>query len=246
MKKISVISSLLVAGSLTFTSLTANAGEHEEIEPIAEDYQERGEGLNHTALQYLANVDPESLDEAPVYEGKYDFTNQDENYIYHFYSDGENWDWSKKPVKSDDVNYEDTIVENSGDSIEDVKLMHRANVDPESLDEKPVKKGAYDISAQDENYAYHFYSDGQFWTWSKTPLNSQSYETTIEEDNSKEGLTHQKLMYIANVDPDKLNEKPVYEGEYGFTIQDENYVYHFASDGEYWTWTKTPLEKDNK
>lgn len=205
--------------------------------------EEEQDGINHAELQNLANNNPERLNEAPVYNGKYDITSQDAKNVYHFYSDGENWDWSVEALDSKDVSYEETIAEGPGQNFTDEELQNLVNEHPEKLDESPIYEGAYEFTNHDDKYAYHFYSDGEFWTWNKTPLSENSYETTIAQDNATEGLTNEKLHYIANVDPEKLNEQPVYKGEYDFTTEDENYVYHFYSNGESWTWDKTPLDK---
>ncbi|WP_342388106.1 hypothetical protein [Salinicoccus bachuensis] len=100
----------------------------------------------------LALYSPEKLNDAPLKDTPYNYNFVYDGYEFHFSYDGTYWKWSYATSKN----------------FTDDELIYLAHNDPEKLNEKPVKAGAYDFHLYDhENkYVYHFSSDGEKWSWS--------------------------------------------------------------------------------
>ncbi|WP_436955483.1 transglycosylase family protein [Staphylococcus sp. AS1337] len=68
----------------------------------------------------------------------------------------------------------------SEQGVDKAQLAQQAQTNPESLNEAPVQKGAYNINFNHDNLNYSFQSDGQYWTWSYGQGNASAEQPTQE------------------------------------------------------------------
>ena len=50
-----------------------------------------------------------------------------------------------------------------------------------------------------------------------------------------------KLAYLAQNNPEQLNQKPIQEGEYDIHFTQDGIQYNFTSDGNYWKWSSLKI-----
>jgi hypothetical protein len=238
MKKVTLLGSLLVAGTLTFTGIsgTAQADEEEGAktvwgEVLPADADPDGDGWANTGFdptwmsqegQNRINGLAESKDSGEISQVEFNeavaeifqieqarqMDGSNEN------ANAENDSQAMVPHQKVDAMDIDATKEN---------LAKLALYSPAALDAAPVQEEPYNYNFVYGDYEFHFSYDGDYWNWSYSEL--------------MQDFTDEELMYLAHNDSEVLNENPVKAGKYDFKLYDDNYVYHFMSDGEMWEWS---------
>lgn len=238
MKKVTVLSSLLIAGALTFTGVqgTAQADEEEGAktvwgEVLPADTDPDGDGWANTGFDVawmtqegqnrvsgLANSKDsgeisqvefnEAVAEIFQIEQARQMDGPNEN------ANAENASQEMVPHQKVDAMDIDVTKEN---------LAKLALYSPAALDAAPVQEEPYNYNFVYGDYGFHFSYDGDYWNWSYSEL--------------MQDFTDDELLYLVHNNPEVLNENPVQAGKYNFKISDDNYVYHFMSDGKKWEWS---------
>lgn len=220
MKKVTLLSSLLVAGALTFTGLDNNA-EADEIEFDA------AKTVWGTLQPAESDIDGDGWS-----DGGYDFdwlpeAQQDKvEQLADQQVAGEITQVEYNEAVSDIFDEEHALLNGpyGGFAVNDNEnLASYAFNAPKTLDAAPLKDGAYHYNFIYDGYEFDFKSNGEEWTWSY--------------DEAQNEYTDEELIDLVHNNPEVLDEKPVKSGAYDFKIEDDKYVYHFASDGEQWTWS---------
>ncbi|WP_143543660.1 hypothetical protein [Salinicoccus roseus] len=117
------------------------------------DMTREEDGTTKERLAELALYSPEKLNAAPVQDTPYAYNFIHDEYDFHFSYDGTYWKWSYEPVED----------------FTDDELIYLAHNHPEKLNEKPVRSGIYDFHLYEHGNVYHFFSDGERWSWSYEP-----------------------------------------------------------------------------
>lgn len=231
MKKTTLLTSIFAAGALTLSSLggTAEANEEEGAktvwgEVLPADADPDGDGWANTGFDptWMSQESQNKIAELGLQKDYGNLTQVE-------YNEEVAALWEKEEQMLKESESEKGVQEvndyKSYDSETDLnkeKLAHLALNSPEKLNAAPIKDELYDFSFAYDGYQFHFAYDGVYWEW--------SYE------NTDRYFTDDELIYLVHNNPEKLNETPVMEGAYDFKLYDDEYVYHFASDGEQWTW----------
>ena len=239
MKKVTLLSSLLIAGAMTFTGVsgTAQADEVEEDgaktvwgEVLPADTDPDGDGWANTGFdptwmsqegQNRISGLGESKDNGELSQVEYNEAvaeifqieqarlNEEDNA-----GNSESNEGSTGPHQAVDHMDIDVTKEN---------LAKLALNSPATLDAAPIQEEPYNYNFVYGSYTFHFSYDGTYWNW--------SYEEVMQD------FTDEELMYLAHNNPEVLNDQPVKAGMYDFNLSDDNYVYHFYSNGEMWEWS---------
>lgn len=240
MKKVTLLSSLLIAGALTFTGIngTAQADDVEEegaktvwggvlpadTDPDGDGWANVDFGITWMSQEGQNRVNglAESKDNGEISQVEFNeavaeifqienarLKEQEENA-----TNPESTDGSTGPHQDIDHMEIDVTKEN---------LAKLALYSPGTLDAAPIQEEPYNYNFVYGNYGFHFSYDGTYWTWSY--------------DELQPDFTNEELMYLAHNNPEVLNQQPAKAGMYDFTLSDDNYVYHFYSDGYEWTWS---------
>ncbi len=222
MKKVTLLSSLLVAGALTFTGVNGTA-QADEIEvdgaktvwaKVVDEQsdlngdgwadggysfdwmpQEQQDRISELKDRQLAGeMTPAEYNEmiAPIFDEEYALLNEP----------GDNY---------------------GGIQTDEDSLITMAQYAPKTLDYSPLKDEPYNYNFIRDGHEFNFTYDGDAWTW--------GYDE-VEND-----YTDEELIDLVHNNPEVLDEKPVKDGAYDFKISDDKYVYHFASDGNEWSWS---------
>ena len=240
MKKVTLLSSLLIAGALTFTGIngTAQADDVEEegaktvwggilpadTDPDGDGWANVDFGITWMSQEGQNRVNglAESKDNGEISQVEFNeavaeifqienarLKEQEENA-----TNPESTDGSTGPHQAVDHMEIDVTTEN---------LAKLALYSPATLDAAPVQEEPYNYHFIYGGYEFNFSYDGTYWNWSY--------------DELKQGFTDEELMYLAHHNPEVLNQHPVKAGMYDFKLSDDNYVYHFYSNGEMWEWS---------
>jgi len=237
MKKVTVLSSLLIAGALAFTGVqgTAQADEEEGAktvwgEVLPADTDPDGDGWANTGFDVawmtqegqnrvsgLAN----SKDSGEISQVEF---NEAVAEIFQI-----------EQARQMDGSDEDANAENNSQAMVPHQKVDAMNIDvtkenlaklalysPATLDAAPVQEEPYHYSFVYGDYAFDFAYNGVNWTW--------SYDSVMDE------LTNNELVYLAHHDPSVLDERPVKDEPYDFSFEEDSYVYSFTYDGTKWTW----------
>lgn len=237
MKKITLFSSLLIAGALTFTGVngTAQADEVEEDgaktvwgEVLPADTDPDGDGWANTGFdptwmsqegQNRINGLAESKDNGDISQVEFNEAVAEIFQIENARLDEEeNNTGNKEGVAGPNQDADPMEIDVTKENLAKLALNS-----PAELDAAPVQKEPYNYNFVYGHHEFHFSYDGTYWNW--------SYEEVTQDFTDKE------LMYLAHNNPEVLNDQPVKAGMYDFKLSDDNYVYHFTSDGEMWEWS---------
>lgn len=232
MKKVTLLGSLLVAGTLTFTGISGTAQADEEDgaktvwgEVLPADADPDGDGWANTGFdptwmsqdaqdrvsELADEKDAGTLSQVEFNEAVAEIFQQQMNMM-----DEKAEDNSQAMVPHQKIDAMDIDVTKA-------KLAQLALYSPASLDAAPVQDEPYNYHFIYGGYEFNFSYDGTYWNWSY--------------DELKQGFTNEELMYLAHHNPEVLNQHPVKAGMYDFKLSDDNYVYHFYSNGEMWEWS---------
>lgn len=235
MKKATLLSTLLVVGTLTFTGLsgTAQAGEEEgaktvwgEVLPAETDSD--GDGWANTGFDstWMSQESQDRISELNYEKDFGDLSQVAYNEAVAAVFQKEYQLQAKKAGTESNGQTEDQKQKIDGMNIDVTKenLAKLALNSPKKLDAAPVQDTPYNYDFSYNGYEFDFSYNGSDWKW--------SYETTKH-------FTADELIYLAHNDPEQLNEKPVKSGVYDFHLYDDKgkYMYHFSSDGEKWSWS---------
>lgn len=221
MKKVTLLSSLLVAGALTFTGVN-NTAQADEIE------------VDGAKTVWASVVDEQSdFDGDGWSDGGYSFDwmpQEQQDRIYELKDRqlaGEmtQAEYNEKIAPIFDEEYALLNGPYDGIQTDEDSLITMAQYAPKTLNFTPLKDEPYDYNFVRDGHEFNFTFDGigNAWTW--------SYDE-VEND-----YTDKELIDLVHNNPEVLDEKPVKDGAYDFKISDDKYVYHFASDGNAWTWS---------
>lgn len=219
MKKVTLFSSLLVAGALTFTGVN-NTAQADEIEydgartvwgtVVDAESDLNGDGWSNGgySLDWLPDNQRERISELTDQRQAGEITQVEYNEIV-----------------TDIFDEEHALINGPYGGIETTEenLASVAFNAPKTLDAAPVKDEPYNYNFVYDGYEFDFSYDGNSWTW--------GYDEVDKE------YTDEELIHLVHNNPEVLNDAPVKDGAYDFKISDDKYVYHFASDGEEWTWS---------
>ena len=222
MKKVTLLSSLLVAGAVAFTGVngTAHADEIEidgaktvSAEVVEDHLDIDGDGWADGGYSYdwMPQEQQDRIKEQHDKEQAGEITPAEANEII-----AQVFDEEHALLNGSDNEYgriatdEDSLI---------AMAMHA----PKTLDYTPLKGEPYDYNFVRDGHEFNFTYDGNAWTW--------GYDE-VEND-----YTDEELIDLVHNNPEVLDEKPVKDGAYDFKISDDKYVYHFASDGNQWTWS---------
>ena len=219
MKKVTLLGSLLVAGTLTFTGISGTA-QADEIE------YDGARTVWGTVVDSASDINGDgwsdggySLDWLP--QDQYDKVIE----LTDRRGDGEitQTEYNEHVTKIFDE--EHALINGPYGEIEttDMNLASLAFNAPKTLNVMPLKDEPYDYNFVRDGHEFNFTYDGNAWTW--------GYDE-VEND-----YTDAELIDLVHNNPEVLDEKPVKDGPYDFKISDDKYVYHFASDGNAWTWS---------
>lgn len=241
MKKVTLLGSLLVAGTLTFTGIsgTAQADEEEGAktvwgEVLPADADPDGDGWANTGFdptwmsqegQNRINGLAESKDNGEISQVEF---NEAVAEIFQI-EQARQMDGSNENA-DDDANAENDsqamVPHQKVDAMDiDVtkeNLAKLALYSPAALDAAPVQEEPYNYNFVYGDYEFHFSYDGDYWTW--------SYDSVMDP------LTKEELVYLAHNNPAVLDERPVKAEPYDFSFEDGEYVYTFTYDSDTWTW----------
>lgn len=246
MKKVTLLGSLLVAGALTFTGVngTAQADEVEEDgaktvwgEVLPADTDPDGDGWANTGFdptwmsqegQNRVNGLAESKDSGEISQVEFNEAVAEIFQIEQARQMGaphEDMDNDANAEKNSQAMVPHKKVDAMDIDVTKANLAQLALYSPATLDAAPVQEEPYNYIFVYGDYEFHFSYDGTYWNW--------SYEEVMQDFTDKE------LMYLAHNNPEVLNDQPVKAGMYDFKLSDDNYVYHFYSNGEMWEWSYT-------
>lgn len=222
MKKVTLLSSLLVAGAVAFTGVngTAQADEIEidgaktvSAEVVEQHFDIDGDGWADGGYSYdwMPQEQQDRIIEQHDKQQAGEITQAEANEII---------------AQVFDEEY--ALLNGSGDNYDRLKtdedsLITLAQHAPKTLNYTPLKNEPYDYHFVRDSHEFNFTYDGNAWTW--------GYDE-IEND-----YTDEELIDLVHNNPDALDKEPVKNGAYDFKISDDEYVYHFASDGSQWTWS---------
>lgn len=245
MKKKILFNSLLVAGALTFTVVgdTAQADEQEgaktvwgEVLPVEADPD--GDGWANTGFDptWMSQDAQDKISDMADAKDSGEITQVEfnEEVAALFQKEGATQSSGSNQRVSKDAdsgsNSHPTNTKQKVDAMDiDVtkeNLAKLALYSPKTLNAAPVQDQPYSYNFIYGAYEFHFSYDGTDWEW--------SYESVTEK---LDPLTDEELIYLVHNDPVVLNERPVKDGAYDFKLSDDNYMYHFISDGENWKWS---------
>lgn len=219
MKKVTLLSSLFVAGAVAFTGANGTA-QADEIEvdgaktvwgTVTDSQNDLdGDGWSDGAYSYdwMPQEQQNRISELSDQQQAGEMTQAEYNEMI-------------APIFDDEyalINGPYGGIETDEDS-----LVAMTQYAPKTLDKTPLKDEPYDYNFVRDGHEFNFTYDGNAWTW--------------EYDETGEEYTDEELIDLVHNNPDFLDEKPVKDGAYDFKISDDKYVYHFASDGNQWTWS---------
>ena len=223
MKKVTLLGSLLVAGALTFTGVsgTAQADEEEGAktvwgEVLPSDADPDGDGWANTDFDVTWMSQEGQNRVAGLTESK---NNGELSQVE--YNEAVAEIFRIEQARQNDVPHQD--IDHMEIDVTKENLAKLALYSPGTLDAAPIQEEPYNYNFVYGNYGFHFSYDGTYWTWSY--------------DELQPDFTNEELMYLAHNNPEVLNQQPAKAGMYDFTLSDDNYVYHFYSDGYEWTWS---------
>lgn len=235
MKKVTLLGSLLIAGTLTFTGVngTAQADEVEEEgaktvwgEILPADTDPDGDGWANTGFDptWMSQEGQDRVSELADEKdaGMISQVEFNEAVAEIFQHEQQMNMPHEKAENNSQAMVPHEKMADSHMSMDEAHLAHLAMNEPEMLDAAPLQHEPYNYHFIYDGYEFHFSYDGTHWNW--------SYNET------EMNYTDEELMYLAHHDPEVLNHHPVKEGAYDFKLHDDKYVYHFASDGKHWTW----------
>lgn len=221
MKKVTLFSSLLVAGALTFTGVNSTA-QADEIEydgartvwgtVVEAEADLNGDGWSNGgySLDWLPQDQRDRVTELTEKRQAEEITQVEYNEILTEMFDEEH-----------------ALINGPYPDIEitEENLASLAFNAPKTLNVMPLKDEPYNYNFVYDDYEFYFTYDGNAWTW--------GYDD-VEE--AQDEYTDKELIDLVHNNPEVLNEKPIKDGSYDLEISGDDYVYHFASDGETWTW----------
>ena len=237
MKKITLFSSLLIAGALTFTGVNGTA-QADEVEDdgaktvwggvLPSDTDPDGDGWANVGFevtwmspegQNRVNGLTESKDNGDISQVEFNEAVAEIFQIENARLDEEeNNTGNKEGVAGTNQDADPMEIDVTKENLAKLALNS-----PDELDAAPVQEEPYNYNFVYGDYEFHFSYDGTYWNW--------SYEEVMQNFTDKE------LMQLAHNNPEVLNNQPVKAGMYDFKLSDDNYVYHFTSDGEMWEWS---------
>lgn len=237
MKKITLFSSLLIAGALTFTGVNGTA-QADEVEDdgaktvwggvLPSDTDPDGDGWANVGFevtwmspegQNRVNGLAESKDNGDISQVEFNEAVAEIFQIENALLDEEeNNTGNKEGVAGTNQDADPMEIDVTKENLAKLALNS-----PDELDAAPVQEEPYNYNFVYGDYEFHFSYDGTYWNW--------SYEEVMQNFTDKE------LMQLAHNNPEVLNNQPVKAGMYDFKLSDDNYVYHFTSDGEMWEWS---------
>lgn len=237
MKKITLFSSLLIAGALTFTGVNCTA-QADEVEDdgaktvwggvLPSDTDPDGDGWANVGFevtwmspegQNRVNGLAESKDNGDISQVEFNEAVAEIFQIENARLDEEeNNTGNKEGVAGTNQDADPMEIDVTKENLAKLALNS-----PDELDAAPVQEEPYNYNFVYGDYEFHFSYDGTYWNW--------SYEEVMQNFTDKE------LMQLAHNNPEVLNNQPVKAGMYDFKLSDDNYVYHFTSDGEMWEWS---------
>lgn len=239
MKKVTLLGSLLIAGALTFTGVngTAQADEVEEdgaktvwggvlpadTDPDGDGWANVGFGVTWMSQEGQNRVNglAESKDNGDISQVEF---NEAVTEIFQIENarldEEENNTGNKEGVAGPNQDADPMEIDVTNENLAKLALNS-----PAELDAAPVQEEPYNYNFVYGDHEFHFSYDGTYWNW--------SYEEVTQDFTDKE------LMYLAHNNPEVLNDQPVKAGMYDFKLSDDNYVYHFSSNGEMWEWSYT-------
>ncbi|CEA02379.1 putative transglycosylase IsaA precursor [Jeotgalicoccus saudimassiliensis] len=238
MKKVTLLGSVLVAGALTFTGVNGHAAADDVEEEGAKtvwgevlpsDADPDGDGWANTGFDVdwmsqegqnrVADLS-ESKDNGELSQVEYNEAVAEVFKIEQELADGDVSESTGHPAEGH---------QDAGQMSTDVDRAHLADLalnSPDVLNAAPLQEEPYNYNFVYGDYGFHFSYDGTYWKWSY--------------DELKPDFSEADLIYLAHNNPAMLNKYPAKAGKYDFKLYDDNYVYHFQSDGYEWTWVYEP------
>ncbi len=219
MKKVTLLSSLLVAGAVAFTGVNSTA-QADEIEV------DGAKTVWGTVTDSQNDLDGDGWSDGAY---SYDWMPQEQQNRISELSDqqqaGEMTQAEYNEMIAPIFDEEYALINGPYGGIEtgEDSLVAMTQYAPKTLDKTPLKDEPYDYNFVRDGHEFNFTYDGNAWTW--------------EYDETGEEYTDEELIDLVHNNPDVLDEKPVKDGAYDFKISDDKYVYHFYSDGYEWTWS---------
>lgn len=221
MKKVTLFGSLLVAGAVAFTGLNGTA-QADEIEV------DGAKTVWGTVVDEELDVDGDGWSDSGY---SFDWMPQDQQDRILDLKDrqlaGEMTQAEYNEMIAPIFDEEYALLNGPYEGIQTDKdsLVAMAQYAPKTLNFTPLKDEPYDYSFVRDGHEFNFKFDGvgNAWTW--------SYDEVEKE------YTDEELIDLVHNHPEVLDEKPLKDGAYDFKISDDEYVYHFASDGHQWTWS---------
>lgn len=219
MKKVTLLSSLLVAGAVAFTGVNGTA-QADEIEV------DGAKTVWGTVTDSQNDLDGDGWSDGAY---SYDWMPQEQQNRISELSDqqqaGEMTQAEYNEMIAPIFDEEYALINGPYGGIEtgEDSLVAMTQYAPKTLDKTPLKDEPYDYNFVRDGHEFNFTYDGNAWTW--------------EYDETGEEYTDEELIDLVHNNPDVLDEKPVKDGAYDFKISDDKYVYHFYSDGYEWTWS---------
>lgn len=241
MKKVTLFSSLLVVSALTFTGINGTAQAEEEGaktvwgEVLPAEADPDGDGWANTGFDptWMSQDAQDKISDMADAKDSGELTqvefNEEVAALFQKEGAAQSSESNQQVNKDADSgsNSHPTDANQKVDAMDiDVtkeNLAKLALYSPEILNEAPVQDQPYNYNFVYGSYGFHFSYDGTYWTW--------SYDELMAD------LTDEELIYLVHNDPEVLNERPVKDGAYDFKLSDEDYVYHFTSNGEQWKWS---------
>ena len=219
MKKVTLLSSLLVAGAVAFTGVNGTA-QADEIEV------DGAKTVWGTVTDSQNDLDGDGWSDGAY---SYDWMPQEQQNRISELSDqqqaGEMTQAEYNEMIAPIFDEEYALINGPYGGIEtdEDSLVAMTRYAPKTLDKTPLKDEPYDYNFVRDGHEFNFTYDGNAWTW--------------EYDETGEEYTDEELIDLVHNNPDVLDEKPVKDDAYDFKISDDKYVYHFYSDGYEWTWS---------
>lgn len=219
MKKVTLLSSLLVAGAVAFTGVNGTA-QADEIEV------DGAKTVWGTVTDSQNDLDGDGWSDGAY---SYDWMPQEQQNRISELSDqqqaGEMTQAEYNEMIAPIFDEEYALINGPYGGIEtgEDSLVAMTQYAPKTLDKTPLKDEPYDYNFVRDGHEFNFTYDGNAWTW--------------EYDETGEEYTDEELIDLVHNNPDVLDEKPVKDGAYDFKISDDKYVYHFYSDDYEWTWS---------
>lgn len=221
MKKVTLLSSLLVAGALTFTGVNGTA-QADEIEV------DGAKTVSAEVVERHLDIDGDGWADGGY---SYDWMPQEQqDRIIEQHDKAEAGEITQAEANEviAQVFDEEHALLNGGNkygriATDEDSLITLAQYAPKTLDKTPLKAEPYNYNFVRDGHEFNFTYDGDAWTW--------------EYDEVENDYTDEELIDLVHNNPDALDKEPVKNGAYDFKISDDEYVYHFASDGSQWTWS---------